>query len=239
MAIQTGVVKIRGSLGDVTFFRTADGFKAKMKGGPTKQQFKQSRRFARSRESATEFGRAGKGVRLLKEGIGPYLLTCADTRFYGRLTAALLKVVTSDSVNKRGKRKLLPENMHLLSGFRMKKEMPSRLLQHTKTVKGGIQTDVVLTPVSTREVNKSGATHVRLFLCVSSLDLKKMNNVTTAIQSKVFSVKQNLIQESFVYSGAKDDVLVLFAGVEYLQFVNGEEQRIVSVSSMELAEVVD
>jgi hypothetical protein len=239
MAIQTGLIHIRGTLGDVTFFKTTDGYKVKMKGGPTRQQFKRSRRFVRSRECSTEFTRATQAIKLIKDGIRPYLRSCADTRFYGRMTALLVKVVRSDSVNERGKRKLLPENLHLLRGFKMKKDVSSGVQIKTTIVNNGeVRIDASLAPILTREVAKAGATHVRMFVCVSSLDLEAEKNVTTIFSSKIESVQALTLAETFVYTGDMNDALLFFAGVEYMQFVNGIEERIVSVSAMEVAEVV-
>jgi hypothetical protein len=239
MAIQTGLIHIRGTLGDVTYFKTTDGYKVKMKGGPTRQQFKRSRRFVRSRECSTEFTRATQAIKLIKDGIRPYLRSCADTKFYGRMTAALVKVVRSDSVNARGKRKVLAENLYLLRGFKMKKDVGSRVqLQTTSNKNGGFRVDVSLRPILTSEVSKAGATHVRIIVCVSSLDINTDRNVSTIFTSKIESVQAVTLAESFVYNGDINDALLLFAGVEYMQFVNGNEERIVSVSAMEIAEVV-
>jgi hypothetical protein len=53
MAFQAGEIKITGTIDDLSFYHHKEyGYLVRMKGGPSRKQFKTSPKFARSRESS-------------------------------------------------------------------------------------------------------------------------------------------------------------------------------------------
>ena len=60
MARQKGIVKLKGTIGDITFYKTQDGHLAREKGGVDASRIKNDPAFQRTRENGSEFGRAGK-----------------------------------------------------------------------------------------------------------------------------------------------------------------------------------
>lgn len=62
MARQKGIIKLKGTIGDITFYKTQDGHLAREKGGIDASRIKSDPAFQRTRENGSEFGRAGKIV---------------------------------------------------------------------------------------------------------------------------------------------------------------------------------
>ena len=60
MARQEGLVKLKGKIGDLSFYKTQDGHFARMKGGVDGDRIQNNPAFERTRENGVEFGRAGK-----------------------------------------------------------------------------------------------------------------------------------------------------------------------------------
>ena len=59
MARQTGIIKLEGTIGDISFYKTRDGHLARTKGGVGGERIQNDPAFQRTRENGQEFGRAG------------------------------------------------------------------------------------------------------------------------------------------------------------------------------------
>ena len=102
MARQKGIIKLKGTIGDITFYKTKDGHLAREKGGIDASRIKNDPAFQRTRENGSEFGRAGKAGKTLRTALRTLLLNSADSRMVSRLTQAMVKVIQADLVNERG-----------------------------------------------------------------------------------------------------------------------------------------
>ena len=107
MARQKGIIKLLGTVGDITFYKAKEGFLAREKGGVDKDRIMNDPGFQRTRENGAEFGRAGASGKMLRTAFRAVLLNSADSRMVGRLTKEMVKVVKADSVNERGSRNVL------------------------------------------------------------------------------------------------------------------------------------
>ncbi|MBO9154430.1 hypothetical protein ACFOTA_19610 [Chitinophaga sp. GCM10012297] len=65
MARQTGLIKLKGSIGNVTFYTTVAGDLARQKGGVDAERIATDPAFQRTRENGSEFGRAGLAAQFL------------------------------------------------------------------------------------------------------------------------------------------------------------------------------
>lgn len=117
MAKQKGIIKLKGTISDITFYKTQDGHLAREKGGVDGQRIKNDPAFQRTRENGAEFGRAGKAGKLLRNAFRALYLNSADSRMVSRLTQAMMRVVKADAVSDRGQRHILDAETELLSGF--------------------------------------------------------------------------------------------------------------------------
>ena len=117
MAKQAGIIKLKGTIDDIAFYKTADGHLARAKGGVDSDKIKHSAAFARTRENNSEFGRAGKGGKLIRSALRSLMQNAKDSRVVSRLTTVLLAIIKTDAVNQRGQRTLDDGNLALLEGF--------------------------------------------------------------------------------------------------------------------------
>ena len=117
MAKQTGFMPIEGTIGNLTFFKSKDGYMVKTKGGVTGSRIKTDSAFQRTRENNAEFGRAGSSGKLLRTAFRTTITAAQDSRMISRLTANMLKVVQADEVSERGSRNVIDGEAALLSGF--------------------------------------------------------------------------------------------------------------------------
>ncbi|MFA6278267.1 MAG: hypothetical protein WC622_16075 [Pedobacter sp.] len=93
MARQKGIIKLKGTIGGITFYKTSqDGHLAREKGGIEKSRIESDPAFQRTRENGSEFGRAGKAGKLLRTALRALLLNSADDRMVSRLTKEMLKL---------------------------------------------------------------------------------------------------------------------------------------------------
>jgi len=117
MARQRGIIKLKGTIGDITFYKTQDGHLAREKGGIDASRIKSDPAFQRTRENGAEFGRAGAAGKILRTSLRALLLNSADSRMVSRLTQRMMKVIQADAVNERGLRNVIDGEAELLTGF--------------------------------------------------------------------------------------------------------------------------
>lgn len=117
MAKQNGIIKVKGTLGDITFYKSQDGHLIREKGGIDAKRIKNDPAFARTRENGMEFGAAGKGGQLIRKGLRLLLLNARDRRVGARLLKSLMDVLKTDPINDRGQRTIQDGDMSLLKGF--------------------------------------------------------------------------------------------------------------------------
>ena len=117
MARQKGIIKLKGTIGDITFYKTKDGHLAREKGGVDASRIKSDPAFQRTRENGAEFGRAGKAGKILRTSLRSMLINSADSRMVSRLTQAMVKVIQADVTSVRGLRNVIDGEAELLAGF--------------------------------------------------------------------------------------------------------------------------
>lgn len=117
MAKQKGIIKLDGTIGGITFYKSQDGYLAREKGGVSAEKIANDPNFQRTRENGEEFGRAGKAGKLLRNSIRAMLQNASDSRMVSRLTAEMVKVIQEDVTNNRGLRNVIDGEAELLEGF--------------------------------------------------------------------------------------------------------------------------
>lgn len=117
MARQDSFIKLKGRIGDLTFYKTKNGYLAKEKGGIDGNRIATDPRFQRTRENGAEFGRAGKAGKLLRDSLTQIIANSKDGAMSTRLTKLMLKVVQADTTSDRGERMVLDAETEMLKGF--------------------------------------------------------------------------------------------------------------------------
>jgi len=75
MAQQDGPIQIKGTVGNLTFYKSQDGFMVRGKGGIEASRIAKDPAFQRTRENGAEFGRAGKAGKILRTHFAHYCKT--------------------------------------------------------------------------------------------------------------------------------------------------------------------
>jgi len=117
MAKQKGIIPIEGTLGNITFFKTKDGYMVKEKSAVPASKIANDPAFARTRENMAEFGRAGKAAKVLRTVLGPIIQGSTDSRMVSRLTKQMIDVLRMDQTSTRGQRNVIDGEATLLEGF--------------------------------------------------------------------------------------------------------------------------
>ncbi|HZW69645.1 MAG TPA: hypothetical protein VFF57_02170 [Hanamia sp.] len=117
MAQQKGHLPVKGRIGNLSFYKSKDGYLVKDKGGIDKSRMASDPAFQRTRENGAEFGRAGKAGKLLRNAVKAVSQKSSDGRAVSRLTKKMMAVLKTDTVSRRGDRNVVDGNIELLQGF--------------------------------------------------------------------------------------------------------------------------
>lgn len=122
MAKTSGIIKIEGTVEDLTFYKK-DGINyVRKKGGISKDRIANDPNFVRTRENNTEFGHSGTSGKVLRKALGSLIFKAKDSKLTSRLMGVMAGVKNMDTVSVRGKRRVsiglaTPEGKHALRGF--------------------------------------------------------------------------------------------------------------------------
>ncbi|MDU8885493.1 hypothetical protein RXV94_04915 [Yeosuana sp. MJ-SS3] len=122
MAKLKSIIKIEGTLDDLTFYKGKEGYLVKTKGGVSANRIKNDPSFARTRENGTEFGNAATSGKELRRAILDLLTDAKDDRVTSRLTQVMSRVKNADTISPRGQRNVAvgittPQGKLSLIGF--------------------------------------------------------------------------------------------------------------------------
>lgn len=117
MAQQKGILPLKGTIGNITFYKSKEGYLAREKGGISANRIASDPAFQRTRENGAEFGRAGAAGKLLRTSLMALLQNASDSKMVSRLTREMMKVIQADATNPRGLRNVIDGEAELLLGF--------------------------------------------------------------------------------------------------------------------------
>ncbi len=231
MAKQAGIIKLKGTIDDVSFYKTADGHLARAKGGIDRNKILHSPAFARTRENNSEFGRAGRGGKLLRNSIRSLMQNAKDRRVVSRLTSQLLAIIKTDPVNARGQRTLDDGNLKLLEHFDF------NLNGKLDTTFFGLYTcgfDRVAGEASisfnefsaTAQITApTGTTHYKIALGSAELDFENKEFVYDEMDMGVLPYDNTTVAATNLTASLtpnSPNPVVIVLGIEFQQEVNGE-----------------
>lgn len=229
MARQKGIIKLKGTIGDVTFYKTKDGHLAKEKTSLDGARILNDPAFIRTKENGREFGEAAKDGKLLRDAVRPNMITAHDKRVTSRLTQLFVKILKLDAISLRGARTVgnaiaLPTAMAMLKGFNFNikailgEVMIKPFVLNTGT---GVITINGFVPIND-VVAPSGATHVSIRGAWGKVDFT----------GKVYDVQQTNVVNLIIDGTSTNVVLtpaaapagggtnVYLLQVEFFQMVN-------------------
>lgn len=231
MARQKGIIKLKGTIGDITFYKTKDGHLAREKGGIDASRIASDPAFQRTRENGSEFGRAGKAGKLLRTAFRPLLLNSADSRMVSRLTQRMVKVIQADQVSERGLRNVIDGEAELLFGFEFNirgKLGTSLFAPFVGTIDraaGEIKVDLASFIPANMIAAPSGTTHFKIISAGAEVDFEAETFMVATSETVILpwdGTSTAPINQVNAVTPASTKPLFLTIGVEFYQEINGQ-----------------
>ena len=231
MARQKGIIKLKGTIGDITFYKTQDGHLAREKGGIDASRIASDPAFQRTRENGSEFGRAGKAGKILRTSLRALLLNSADGRMVSRLTQAMVKVIQADVTSLRGLRNVIDGEAELLAGFefnirgKLGTSLFAPFVGTIDRVSGEICVDLAEFIPANMIAAPSGTTHYKIISAGAEIDFEAETFVEAHSETAILpwdAVATVAINQVNAVTPNSTKPLFLALGVEFYQEVNGQ-----------------
>jgi hypothetical protein len=224
------LIKLKGSIDDLTFYRTQDGHLAKEKRGIEADRLRSDPAFHNTRMAMAEFGSAGQSARLFRQAWIDELAIASDSRVIGRSVKVMMKVLKSDTVNRKGSRKAALGDFSFLERFEFNIAAPlAACLRKDPSIGfNRVTGDAVINIPALVPVNfiakPDMATHYRFFAVASAIDFGT-GDVTTIRGSSVeipWNASEAPAEAMRLTLPANSTATVLVAlGIQYTAQTNG------------------
>lgn len=183
MAKQKGYIRIKGSLGGLTFYENDGQGIIRTTGGVDADKIKKDPAFKRTRENMAEFGGSAKVAKAFRMGFANIVKTMGDRTLTGRITG-LMKKVNALGTGNRGERGFeIVAHKDLIEGFEFNKNEPlgatfyAPAQKPTLNANRDVATYVVPDFNTDNYINApEGATHFKLVLAATVLSDYVYNN---------------------------------------------------------------
>jgi hypothetical protein len=233
MAFQKGIIKLKGRIGDLTFYKTRNnGFQAREKTGVDANRIATDPKFQRTRENNAEFGRAVKGAKLFSTIFRDLIVSGADPTCFNRLTTSMVRVVKADSVNDRGERMVLDAETELLLPFEFNAKAQvsgTVLLQFSGNIDRATGKLKVSIPEFIPKVNivaPEGATHFRFKAAAAMINFEnELDYQFYQHDGHLMPFDNTMLQASTISCSLPPQLakpLFLTFGIDFYQMVNGK-----------------
>lgn len=232
MAKQKGIIKLEGTIGDITFVKTKDGYIAKEKTGLTGDRIANDPAFQRTRENGAEFGRAGKAGKMIRSAFRSLLQHASDSNMTARLTKELVKVIQADQTSVRGQRNVIDGEAELLTGFDFNEQgklATTLFAPFTASIDRvtGVLSVSIPPFVPTAMIGyPGGATHFKIISAGASIDFEGQSFEQQNSESAVLpigGVATAALNLANNLGANSTHPLFLALGIEFYQEVNGNQ----------------
>jgi hypothetical protein len=202
---------------------------AREKGGVDGTRIATDPAFQRTRENGAEFGRAGRGSKILRDALRVIIQNAKDRRVVSRLTTEMVKVLQTDTVNVRGERSVAGGDLAMLQGFEFNVNAPlgtTFYAPFTTTVNRVAGTCDVSLPAflpSNLVAAPSGATHFKIVSAGAEVDFEGETFKADTQESEVLPWDPTLtpvISLSNALSPNSTLPVFLLLGIQFYQEVN-------------------
>ena len=230
MAKQKGIIKLEGTIGDITFYKSQDGYLAREKGGIDANRIASDPAFQRTRENGNEFGAAGKAGKMLRVALRALLQNTADNRMVSRLTQEMVKVVQADAINARGERNVIDGEAELLEGFEFNKNgklgtaLYAPFAAVINRVTGLLNVDIPPYVPVNMIAAPGGTTHYKIISAGAEIDFENETFVIDNNNSAILpwdSVATIALNLSNAVTANSTHPLFMALGIEFYQEING------------------
>lgn len=229
MARQNGLIKIKGTLDNVSFYKTKDGDLARMKTTVDGKRIANDPAFVRTRENGAEFGSSAKAGKLTRDNLRPISMNATDGRVVARMTKIMTDIKNLDTTSVRGQRNVgvamaTAQAKALLKGFEFNNDamLSSMLFKpwavNTSTgvisITGLVPTLDIIFPEGATHVSFSGAyANINYATGVADVKLTNVQNLPISGTSSVITLTPTAVPTG---TGAK----LFLLKIEFFQLVN-------------------
>lgn len=225
-----GIIKIQGTLDNLTFYKSADGHLVRTKGGVSKNRIKNDPAFQRTRENGSEFGHSANSGKLFRTSVGTMLFHAKDPRLSSRMLGIMSQIKNLDSTGVRGSRQVAEglttvEGKLLLKGFNFNAQAALSSVFYPLYVLDVPSGKVSIADFIPREqiMAPEGATHFSMQSAFVNLDF------ATGVFETTYSPKENnvlnntLTNVTLTPSAAAtgSGIAIYLLLIEFFQEVNG------------------
>ncbi|MCO4293801.1 hypothetical protein NF867_13095 [Solitalea sp. MAHUQ-68] len=231
MTKQHGLIKLEGTIEDISFYKRNGTYCARRKGGVSGNRIARDPSYARTRENNNEFGRAGKASKLIRQSLGSLLQPYNTRNLHTRLVTLLLRIIKTDNIHARGQRTIQNGELGFLQGFEFNEDCQ---LGTTIYVAYGTSIDRAtgiltvqlpeLKPISDL-VSPSGATHFQLVMAGMAPNFDNLSSEVQSTRSAFLSLTNSIAAAQILtvtLTNFSDFPLVQILGIEFFQEVNGQ-----------------
>lgn len=179
MAREMSILKLRGKLDGMSFYKNSEGHFVRAKGGVERNRIMNDPNYERTRENMSEFGTIASSGKLLRNSISILMNRAKDTRTSNRIVSLMSTIKNLDNQSLRGQRKVAEgiksvEGKRVLEGFDFNKNSPLGILfkaPYTLDVEAG-SVNIALFNPKEHLLLPEYATHVSLSIACASLDIE-------------------------------------------------------------------
>jgi hypothetical protein len=104
MAKATGVLKIEGTIEDLTFYKKDGVNYVRRKSGVSKERIATDPNFERTRENGSEFGHSANAGKMLRLAASAMVFRAKDSQLSSRMLKVMSQIKNLDATSNRGKR---------------------------------------------------------------------------------------------------------------------------------------
>ncbi|MGO4292707.1 hypothetical protein [Chitinophaga sp. RAB17] len=230
MAKQMGIIPLKGTIGNITFYKTKAGHLAREKGGIDANRIATDPAFVRTRENGSEFGRAGKASKILRTAFRALLLNVGDSYMPSRLTREMVKVIQADVTNLRGQRNVIDGEAEMVKGFefsinaRLASTLYAPFTAGIDRVAGTLKVDIPAFISINMLASPAGATHFKILVAGAEIDFEAETFINASAASAELAINATateVMNLSVNVTANSTKPLFLVLGVEFYQQVNG------------------
>ena len=245
---QKGFLRLEGgSLGETTFVKSKDGFKAREKKVQDERRRHKDPKFKRSRENAEAFGTSSVSASMILDPASAILFPVTDITRFQKLKSLIHKVLSLDDVSARGKSIIQSRNIPYFLGYELNPKSSLRSLFNTRYSSSinrekGIVEIIIPSFIPTQRIHApKGTTHFQIIAAGADLDFVEKKCRFSVFKVPVYAWDDMPTEDLHISLNLPENSIhpvFIYLGLRFTQFTNGETHQ-VAQSAMNPAAIIN
>jgi hypothetical protein len=242
MPKQIGIIPVKGTMNNMSFYNTADGKMVKTKSAINRSTF-DSAKFAITRRNAQEFALAAKAGKLLRKSVQPIIGEAKESRYVSRITSLMLEIAKTDTVSPHGQRNVSKGLLEKLEGLNfninaaLKDHFPLEFTASIDRPTGKMMLNIPGFDPARLPLIPEGATHFKLVSSGSELIFEKDVFHSKYFDSGELPLTGAIAAQDIIHQLDANSTypLVVTFGLQFFQLINGTYAPIMNTEANALA----